>query len=299
LLDSRCRLTTLAVISLVALRLGVGWHFFKEGAAKFDGDRFTAKYFLESARGPLAPLYRGMIPDPDGRSRLDRQQTVTRWEAYLDQVKEYYGFDANQDKSAAEALNRHVEQLDWYLDSQREQIDEYLRELSRLAEARAAPSAGDVPYEQQRIAQKETELRGKLNGWLPTLRGLDEGLQRDLAAVATDAERRTGIPGLSDPGALRVDTLVKYLILSVGVCLVLGFLTRPAALAGAAFLISVVLSQPPWVPGTEETYYPTVEALALLVLAATGAGRFAGLDFFWQVLRRPSGDPVHVREARA
>jgi len=48
LLDARYRLTTLGVISLVALRLGVGWHFFKEGAAKFDGDRFTAKYFLES-----------------------------------------------------------------------------------------------------------------------------------------------------------------------------------------------------------------------------------------------------------
>ena len=50
--------------------------------------------------------------------------------------------------------------------------------------------------------------------------------------------------------------------------------------AGAAFLFSVMLTQWPLAPGAQPIYYQSVEFLALLVLATTGAGKFAGLDFF-------------------
>jgi uncharacterized membrane protein YphA (DoxX/SURF4 family) len=73
-------------------------------------------------------------------------------------------------------------------------------------------------------------------------------------------------------------------------CLVLGLCTRLAALGGAAFLVSVLLTQPPW-----PTIYPPapevvghalvvdknfVEMVALLALATTAVGRWGGLDYF-------------------
>ena len=67
---------------------------------------------------------------------------------------------------------------------------------------------------------------------------------------------------------------------ALGLSLLFGFLTRLGALAAAAFLLSVMATQPPWVPGVEPTYfwYQLVEFTALLTLAAVGAGRWAGID---------------------
>jgi uncharacterized membrane protein YphA (DoxX/SURF4 family) len=70
----------------------------------------------------------------------------------------------------------------------------------------------------------------------------------------------------------------------------LGLFTRPAALAGGCFMLSVVLTQPAW-----PTVYPPdppvvghallvnkdfVEMIALFALAATAVGRWGGLDYF-------------------
>lgn len=77
---------------------------------------------------------------------------------------------------------------------------------------------------------------------------------------------------------------------AIGLCLLLGFCTRLAALGGAIFMVNVVLTQFPW-----PTVYPyapevvghsmvvskdTVELLALLLLIILPAGRWGGLDWF-------------------
>jgi hypothetical protein len=46
------------------------------------------------------------------------------------------------------------------------------------------------------------------------------------------------------------------------------------------FLLSIIATQPPWLPTAEPTIYQTVELAGLLVLAGTGAGRWLGLDYF-------------------
>jgi uncharacterized membrane protein YphA (DoxX/SURF4 family) len=80
----------------------------------------------------------------------------------------------------------------------------------------------------------------------------------------------------------RTDLIVTCVVIGVGVCLLLGLFTRVAAIAGALFLLSVMATQPPWVPGAMSPvpyYYQLVEFAACLFLAAVGAGRWAGLDF--------------------
>ena len=88
------------------------------------------------------------------------------------------------------------------------------------------------------------------------------------------------------------------LTIGVGICLLLGFFTRLASVAGAVFLLAVIATQPPWVADATPTIYQTVELAGLLVLAGTGAGRWLGLDFFTYALFSRS-DPINHETRRA
>ncbi len=72
--------------------------------------------------------------------------------------------------------------------------------------------------------------------------------------------------------------------ISLGVLLVLGLFTRPAALVAFAFLASLWVSE--W--GTAWIWELLVPVLASLALAIGGAGRTWGIDSFL-ARRRPSG----------
>ena len=84
--------------------------------------------------------------------------------------------------------------------------------------------------------------------------------------------------------------LLTWSLFGIGLCLMLGLFTRPAALAGAGFMLFVVMSQPSY-PGVYPLDPPQmghallvnkdfVEMMALLVIASTSLGRWTGLDFF-------------------
>ena len=88
---SRYRLGTLAVITLVALRLGIGWHFFQEGAAKIPDPSWTAAHFFTGSKGPLKPLFESMVWDVDGRVRLNYAETESGWPTIdLDQTTQIW-----------------------------------------------------------------------------------------------------------------------------------------------------------------------------------------------------------------
>jgi uncharacterized membrane protein YphA (DoxX/SURF4 family) len=83
-----------------------------------------------------------------------------------------------------------------------------------------------------------------------------------------------------------VDFLVRWGLTLAGACLIAGLLTRFSAVVGALMILSFYLAAMP-LPGVPEAFraegYPyvnknIVEALALLLLATTQVGRWAGLD---------------------
>ena len=92
----------------------------------------------------------------------------------------------------------------------------------------------------------------------------------------------------SQPHLLDYANLITmYGLTLVGVLLILGLFTRLASLGGLAFVLLFYLCNPPFVGyfysiPTEGSYLVVnknlVEAGALLVILATGSGRFAGLD---------------------
>ncbi|MBL8890501.1 MAG: hypothetical protein JNL67_11035 [Planctomycetaceae bacterium] len=57
-------------LSLVALRLIVGFHFFTEGKNKIDQGDWSAAPFFAAAKGPLAPFFHSLLPDWSHRETL-------------------------------------------------------------------------------------------------------------------------------------------------------------------------------------------------------------------------------------
>ena len=62
-------ISCLTVGLLIALRVAVGWHFFQEGLSHKNDPKWSSEGFLRQAKGPLAPLYKGRLPDFHGWDR--------------------------------------------------------------------------------------------------------------------------------------------------------------------------------------------------------------------------------------
>ena len=108
----------------------------------------------------------------------------------------------------------------------------------------------------------------------------------------------------SQPNLLaNADVITMWGLTIVGALLVLGLFTRLASLAGIGFILLFYLCNPPFVGyfyslPSEGSYLIVnknlVELCALLVIFATGSGRFAGLDRILHLLfaRRPRLAPA-------
>ena len=58
-------LTRLQTITIVVLRVVIGWHFLYEGIAKLSKPTWSAAGFLLQSRGPFASVFHWMAADPD------------------------------------------------------------------------------------------------------------------------------------------------------------------------------------------------------------------------------------------
>jgi thiosulfate dehydrogenase [quinone] large subunit len=59
------RLSRWAMVSIVLLRVVIGWHFLYEGIAKLEKPAWSAAGFLLQSRGALSGLFRWMAGNPD------------------------------------------------------------------------------------------------------------------------------------------------------------------------------------------------------------------------------------------
>ena len=283
-LSRRLQYTSLAILCLFALRMGAGWHFFKEGSKKLKNPTFTSKYFLAAAKGPLAGTFLGMIPDRYGVERLNQKSTVAGWKKYKTSIESKLKLDKAGKERSAKIFKKRQQQLSEWFSIYGGDVDKHKLEVKRLKKA-GTEEISDVQFRQQWMITKESELQRAPGKWLKEIDSIGKSLEADLLALG-DPKLAAKAPRLVEYKKTMVDHAVTWTTLGVGVLLLLGLFTRPAALVGAGFLCSVLLTQPFWAYGSElgYAYYQFVEVLALLALAATGAGRFFGLDFFTEAI---------------
>jgi uncharacterized membrane protein YphA (DoxX/SURF4 family) len=294
------RIGTLAVVALVALRLAVGWHFFREGADKIIEGNWTSIGFMKGAVGPLAPMYRAFAWDGDGRYRLDKDGTLEAWDQYRQRAISRFRLDDAQAQRANKLFQTKKEQLEMFFDEYAEDIYAYLQGLERRDRNRKDPVRREVASLRGQAETIERDLSKQLGPWLTTLDDLWASYEQDMNALGQEAgggHLALPLPGRHLLDTKFIDGIIPTFDLLVGAFLICGLFTRITSLAAAIFLASIIGTQWPGAPGAMPTHYQVVEMFALLVLAALGAGRFAGLDFLLGLAWRRCCPPKPEKKA--
>jgi len=283
---SRTQLGPLAAVVIVVLRLAIGLHFLSEGLDKVRGTKpFSSAGFLGNAKGPLAPLYKGMVADPDGYHKLNAEATLAYWTNYRDRVARHYRFDEDQVKQTESLLAKAEGRLNDFYDENDETLDEYKKQVERRDANAARPEREGMQTLQThdaRITGERMKLKGQL---LSQMDALWKNVETDFNNVATSEQREAaggplpiGKLSVHGPSSECVDLIIPWFDLIIGVCLIVGLFTRTAAVMAGLFLASVCASQWPGYPGAAPIYYQSIEMLALFTLAAVGAGKVASVD---------------------
>jgi uncharacterized membrane protein YphA (DoxX/SURF4 family) len=156
----------------------------------------------------------------------------------------------------------------------------WLRRQVEEAEARAAAELGNGNgTESKRAAEARTEF---------VTAEID--LARDAEAFIAELKQELGGKPAESAEPSRgkmMDQVTMWALVVIGACLLSGFLTRPMAVAGVAFLALTYLAHPPypWYPLPPNTEgnpvfinKNVIEALGLLVICCFPTGRWLGID---------------------
>ncbi|MDR1491558.1 MAG: hypothetical protein LBT05_02375 [Planctomycetaceae bacterium] len=316
-----------AVVAVALLRITVGWHFFYEGCWKVDPkNEFSAIPFLGLAKGPAAALFYDMLPDVDGKTRLTIQKkdavpdlndpkklrTVKyfptfeqEWITFHEQFVKKYRLDKTQKAEADKLLARYCWSAYNYAAEIAKDVEGYQGSYNRYVQS-VAEGANQAEHQKKRNWDEMLKLRGEVNKWSGELSGYGSDFQIQLWRLLTPKQTEIGkLPPIVygnnkifvTAPSLNINSWVDFLnfgvtwaLTAIGFCLMTGLCSRLAALGGAAFLVSVLLTQPPW-PAIWPHVHPEVghamivdknfvEMIACLVLASLPAGRWAGLDYY-------------------
>ena len=189
------RLCCCAIVLIVLLRIGIGWHFFYEGVHKFDpAAEFSSEGFLGIAKGPTADLYYWMLPDLDGLQRIEigkvkdeNDNEHTTFIVYENAWKEYYKNylkqypDVNSDE-AATIFNRYIASLRAGAADVEKDVKAFLASRARFMETKRTIRNG-ASFEQQRRWNQMMKYRSEAAGWTKMLTEMGNGLQSDLGRL--------------------------------------------------------------------------------------------------------------------
>jgi uncharacterized membrane protein YphA (DoxX/SURF4 family) len=219
---------------------------------------------------------------------------VNAWKGFLENVDRSYGLTTDQKQQAEALLDKYVVSAREYVTDNEEEIVSHFESRKRFAADQKAGNNG-AAHQREGAWKRERVYRSEANKWLANLEGMGKDYQEAVWEMLTPEQRANGqfskgwnvlAWGRGD----QINFAVTFALTAIGLCLMLGFFTRLAALGGAAFMLNVVLTQPAW-PGL----YPPdpavvghamlinkdfIEMVALAVIATTAVGRWGGLDYF-------------------
>ena len=306
----------LAAFFIILLRIAIGWHFLYEGTEKYEltrygKDAFSAEIYLRNANGPLAPHFRELLPDVDGRETLDLTRLKEAWRGDVEWTVGYFGFTEAQRAQASRQLDEAERWADlWFSDPEnQEKRKKYFHELDQLETTEHNPQA--LSFELERAWDARRSLDAERRALIGPIAERGKAMRDAVAKLATSEQVQDAkapllsrivpkAPSATDRDAISIADAARpwtrldwinfattYGLIAIGGCLILGFLTPLAALGAAAFLAMIYLSMPPWPglppnPKTEGHYFIVsknlIELIACMVVATTPNGHWIGLD---------------------
>jgi uncharacterized membrane protein YphA (DoxX/SURF4 family) len=283
----------LGAFFIILLRVAIGWHFLYEGMEKFESARsgkepFSAEIYLRNATGPLAPYFRGMVPDVNGLAVLDPVRLKAAWRDDVDRINNHFGFNQDQRAEAQKVLDQDLQWADYWFSNpeNQEKREKYYHDLREIQTTEGDPQSLSFEKERALDARRSVDADRRLLTAPLVERGKE--LRIAIAKLATPEQLQTAGATSWPLNSLELQNLLTiYGLIAIGFCLMAGFLTPWAALGAAFFLANIYLSMPPW-PGLPpnpkaEGHYLIVsknliELIACLAIATTPSGHWIGLD---------------------
>jgi uncharacterized membrane protein YphA (DoxX/SURF4 family) len=289
------RSTLLAVAALAFLRIVVGLHFFLEGLSHLRDPDWSSAGFRKAAVGPWADFYRSSLPETgnwsdtlgktDARSVAEaadawKASVVAGWKKQLADREKIVPLDAAGRTAAEQRLAAATAELDDLVAGMTDDLADYRLQLDRLSDMERSRAASQIPYARDRVAKKRRELAGQAGGWMKDADAIGTKLVAEWDEPLSAADRLRQGAASARTSLWKADRFVSWSLVTIGACLALGILVQFNAMGAACFLVSVIASQPFWVPGAQATYDQWVELAALLAIASLPTGGWSGLDFF-------------------
>ncbi|NQT39583.1 MAG: hypothetical protein HQ581_18950 [Planctomycetes bacterium] len=228
---------------------------------------------------------------------VDSQPFADACDSLLAEVTETYSLSEEQQAKARRLGRLYKQSLRQYLDDYLIEIGTHFATLDRF-EKQKAEITNNAPEQKKRDWDKQQELRRDVKVWLSEMDGMAADYRTGLWDLLDADQQAKG--RFAEPWTMTrlTDFAVTWGLFAIGLCLILGLGTNFACLGGAAFMFSVILTQPAW-PGIYPPAPPVaghallinkdfIEMLALLALATTAVGTWGGLDYFlWNKLLKP------------
>ena len=158
--------------------------------------------------------------------------------------------------------------------------------LDMLADYNKKLTTADQDFEFDHLQSLWKKIQTQKAALVGPVKELESDLKTDARKLLTYAQISRGPVPVERTKIVEVNQLTIWALLILGGCLLTGFATRLAAIAGAGMLISFYLVWPPWpnvpeAPGPEHSLYinkNSIEAVALLAIAMLPTGRWFGVD---------------------
>jgi uncharacterized membrane protein YphA (DoxX/SURF4 family) len=279
-----------------------------------EGERFTALGYLQGSSGPLRPLFRALVSDVDGVERLTaasaRARLDRRFEEILRHFQEYgQPFSEKQARQLADVRDLLKKSVSAAVDSPAFQTR--LADYKAMRE-RVGREEGQIttPFSRERVDADRKKLDLIAGEMLAFVNEPLSELAVQMQGIATPLQLGAGPLRRPEGPADFVDVAIQVSLTAIGVCLMLGLFTPVAALAAAGQLAMFYFAAPPW-PGLPAAAVAGhylyidrnfIEALGALVIATTGTGEWAGLDFYVsryllpRLRRQPRPEPEMIPE---
>jgi uncharacterized membrane protein YphA (DoxX/SURF4 family) len=210
-----------------------------------------------------------------------------------------FGPAVSETKTTPERLAEYLQTL---AEARRIQEHEFSADIGKAFHARASGKMFEAKTE---IARLRAELRAELATRTDRMKDELHGILRAEQLAKPVMPDRPWWQNWSEWRAWSrldwLDHLVPFALVGIGGCLLVGLLTRTACVSGAILLFGFYLAMPP-LPGLPDNPHAEghylfisknlIEIVALLALATTASGRWAGLDgllFFLSPWRRRGG----------
>jgi len=270
-------------ISLILLRLIIGWHFLFEGLHKihslYSPRPFSSEIYFRESSGPLGKFMKGFLQDPDRDllAKLDEKSITNDWNTTVKDFSTSYQLTPVQMKSANEVLDKNlIKTLEWFKEGKKEieipspdgkstgtlkinyttpqWLAYYNSKLDELDKIRSDDRSWYLgkDLDKSRIASTRAEISKGRKELSDEYDSEKSTLNSELQKVLTAEQKSIVLPKIPKKAGFIhwINLLTIFGITAIGAGLFLGLFTRIACLGGIGFLAMTYFTIPPfpWLP---------------------------------------------------